>query len=312
MAEYLNVSMSPGREGRRHWYVCGPDRGLVTAAFHELRELLAPLAGQIVWMNGPTADEAQLRDLLLHMPMYPTELPPLVVLDNAQEVDLSWLATSKPSHLTGMLLAVGTEHKAAEASARYSHFFKRPAVARLVLCRRSDDRKLAAWVEQRLGCSHASAVELVDRAAGNTTWLAGAIQRLDSVHVGQALHPEHVATVTGERPPGDLIDALLHSNKAAALRAIPERAEAASVLAEVEEVVLDGALVYEAQKSVGWATRLLSERTGIHASMIGRLRSHISLFDRISTERRLAILSRASNRAAQGDRKAWLSIIAAW
>lgn len=310
MASYLDIAGDVG--DRRHWYVCGPDPGLRDAAYHELREVLGARASRAVLLDGNETTPEQLRALLLAGQEPWEDAPALLVLMSAEKVDMSFLMDERPADVGGLLLAQGTEERAPEADRRYAHFFRRQS-ARMVRCYRPEsDARLMRWVQNRAGCFQDAAAALVDRSAGDTAWLATEVRKVRAVALGEALRPEHVSVLCTEAGGTGLVTALVDGQKALALRRIPGRGEARAVLGELERVTVKGALVHETQKNVGWSARLLTERTGLSPKELGILRARLNTFDRHATERRLTMLARASERAAQGSRDAWLSLIAAW
>lgn len=307
MASYLDVS---GRiDDRRHWYVCGPDRGLAAAAYHELRDILGARASRTVLLDAPAP--AELRRLVMAGADPWEDSPPLYVVERAQDVDMSFLMDARPGDLPSLLLAVGAEEIAPESEHRYAHFFRRNS-ARMVRCSASSDERTVRWVQRRLGCLQEAAESLVLRASGDTWWLASEVRKLAAVGLGESLRANHIPMLAGSVGEGRVVDSLLRGDKRAALDSIPRREQAPAAVSALERTLLGGALLYEAQKNVGWSARLLSGRTGLGPQELGILRPHVGAFDRHATERRLTVLARVSDRAALGERDAWLSIIAAW
>lgn len=295
----------------RHWYLCGADRGMVLGAFHELRAWLGVDASSVEYMDGRVASQQRVAEFLAGSGSLPGQPPALLVLEHADAIDLSFLNDQKSAVWTERFLAVGGEAVVTSADARYAYFFKRTC-GKAVVGRTPSPERLIVWVQKRLSCGADVASTLIDCSGGDTVWLAREVHKLVSIGVGPQLLPQHIYKVTAPTAQGDLVTALLHGNKRAALECVPTAQAAPAVLRRIEDLVLHGSLVYEAQTAVGWSSRLLSKRTGLGVSELGTLKKHINSFARQPTERRLRALARTSTRALRGERQAWLSLIALW
>ena len=295
----------------RHWYLCGADRGLVLGAFHELRAWLGVDASAVAYMDGQEVSEQEVAEFLAGSGSLPGQPPALLVLENADAIDFSFLNDHKSAVWTDRLLAIGSDKVVTSTDARHAYFFKRQS-GTAVVCRPPSRERLMVWVQKRLGCGADVAATLVDCSGGDTMWLAREVNKLVAVGVGTQLMSEHIYKVTSPTAQGDLVAALLEGNKPAALECIPSPQAAPVVLRRLEELVLHGSLVYEAQTAVGWSSRLLSKRTGLGVTELGTLKKHVNSFARQPTERRLRALARVSTRALRGERQAWLSLVALW
>lgn len=295
----------------RHWYVCGSDRGLVLGAFHELRPWLGCDASRVEYVDGETTPVQHIAEFLAGAGSLPGDAPALLVVENADAVDFSFLNGHKAAVWTERLLAVGREDSVASTNERHSYFFKRQP-ARTVVCRTPSTPRLIVWVQKRLLCGADVAGTLVECSGGDTMWLAHEVQKLASTDLAPHMLPAHIFKVTAPTAQGDIVQALLTENKAAALECLPSPQSAPAVLRRLERLVLEGSLLYEAQTAVGWASRPLMKRTGLGVSDIATLKAHINTFARRPTERRLRALARTAPRALRGERQAWLSLVALW
>lgn len=295
----------------RHWYLCGPDRGFVAAALHEIRPWLGCDASRVEYMDAEHVTTQQVAEFLAGAGSLPGEGPALLVLENADALDLSFLMKHKSSVWTERLLAIGGESTAASASPQHSYFFKRQC-AKAVVCKTPPTQRQAVWVQKRLSCGTDVAIELVKCSGGDTVWLAQEVQKLAALDVGPQLQVPHIYKVTSPTAQGDVVAMLLAGSRKAALDCLPSRQAAPTAFRRLEEMVLKGSLLYEAQGVVGWASRPLTKRTGLGMAEIGTLKEHVNTFARQPTERRLRVLARVSSRALQGDRQAWLVLVALW
>lgn len=295
----------------RHWYVCGPDQGMVMAAVQEIRPWLGARSSRVEYMDAQHVTPQAVAEFLAGGGSIPGEAPALLVLENADAIDLSFLYREKSAVWTQHLLAVGHESAATSAERRYTYFFKRQC-GKAVVCRTPSRERLGLWVQKRLGCTADVAAEMVVCSGGDTMWLAQEVQKLATLGIGEQLKVPHIYRVTSPTAQGDLIGALLRDDKRAALMCLPSKQAAPAVFRYLEEMVVKGALVYQAQGNVGWTSRLLSKRTGLPMNEVGILREHVNTFARHPTERRLGALARVSPRALRGERQAWLSLVALW
>lgn len=308
MPSYFDIP-APDFSTTRHWYICGPDRGLVSSAY---REIVNSAGGaETVLLFG---DECSSEDVVYEL-LQPIDSgcgkPRLIVIEHAHLLDLSVLAKYRSPQYHHFLLAIGGEDRPARADMSFSFFYNRQASC-LVYCRPGNDEALCRVVQRRLSCGGEFAQSLVAASHRDTWWLASELNKLALLKLGPSLSAPHVPLITSGYETGNFVGALLSGSKGLACQALPTPRQSPQVFRTLERLIVKGCLLYEAQKNAGWSKRVLSERTGLSIAEIDMLRSHINTFGRIPTERRLNALLRVSDRALRGDRLAWDYIIAVW
>lgn len=309
MARYLDISGGLP-DGVRHWYLCGPDEGLLQGAYMEIRQHAGKSTSEVELLDGSECSFIELEEVLRSTPIAGGD-PVLVVLMNADQVNLHDLAKRRVSDYPAWLIAVGGSQVPSGDDPDFAYFIKRQA-AKVVSCKRPDRTKLIRWASQRLGCAGDVAHALVEESGGDTAWLSHELHKLARLGVGPLLASGHIPRVTSGGAGGSLVDALLLERKGTALSCIPDKTSSPAVFRSLELMTVKGALVYEAQKNAGWSKRVLLERTGLSTAELDMLRSHINVFGRIPTERRLRVLAKVAERAVRGERAAWQTLIALW
>jgi DNA polymerase III delta subunit len=265
----------------------------------------------VEYRDGATVGADEVEAILRGAGTIPGEPAALLVLENSDQVDLTWLLGTPSRDLPTALIAVGTEESIAASDPRYTAFFKRTS-AKAVVCKSRNPAKLINWVQRRLSCDRDTASVFLESSGGDTEWLAQELHKIGSLNVGEALRGGHVRAVTSPTSVGDFIANLLEGNRRGACRSLPTAKTSKALFRSLEDIAVKGALVYEAQKSTGLSARQLSSRTGLSLTELAMLRAHINTFGRRSTERRLRALAKVSVRAVRGDRQAWLTLVALW
>lgn len=310
MADYCDISGTLP-DDVKHWYICGPDRGQLIGAYQEIRQHAAQHTSHTEVLDGSKASVSEVIEYLRGAGSFEGEAPTLVVLDNAQDLDLTSLQDATTREYPSWLIAVGTEDKVVGKNPRYAYFYRRSA-AKMVTCRNLSEKRQLRWVQRRLGCTADTAHAFVSRAGGDTEWLAVEMQKLAPLGYGEQIHPGHVPLITSGTANGNFVESLLLGRKGAALSSIPSKRSCAAVFRQLEELTIKGAMVYEAQKNIGWSSRVLLDRTGLSVNELAMLRGHVNVFGRTPTERRLRAMARVSTRAIRGDRTAWQTLVALW
>ena len=98
MAKFIDIT---GRisDTVRHWYVCGSDRGLALAAVQEIREQAGQHTSRVEYVDAGLVEESVIHGLMLGAGTLPGERPALVVVENAELHDFSWLLDEAPADL---------------------------------------------------------------------------------------------------------------------------------------------------------------------------------------------------------------------
>lgn len=310
MARYIDIT-GDLPDSVRHWYIAGPDRGLVLGAYQEIRRAASEHTDRVERLDGTDVTADTVIELLRGAGSIEGEKPTLILLDNAEHVDLTSLSDLTTREYPSWLIAVGGHERPTSKDERLRYFYGRQA-ARMVSCTSPNEARTLVWVQKRLGCTADTARALSERAGRDTEWLAQEMHKLSPLGYRESLEPGHVPLITSPGASGDFIKSLLVGNKGTALACIPSPDLSPSILRQLETLVVKGALVYEAQKNVGWSTRILLDRTGLSQSELAMLRQHVNVFGRIPTERRLRALARVSTRVLRGERTAWQTLVALW
>lgn len=308
MPKYVDISGAIP-DSVRHWYIAGSDSGIKAAAYQELREYASSRTCEAILLDGASCTTDEVIEALAE-PSY-HDLPRLIVLDHADEVNLKVLSSRRSSDYPAWLLAVGGVNVPTTDDADYKFFSSRQC-SRLISCQSTSTSKLIPMVSRRLGCGYDFSTALVELSSGDSGWVLREVSKLALLGIGPSLMAGHAPLVTSSTSHGDLVGFLMTGSKGNALRCIPSPNDSARVFFDLEELTIKGALVYEAQKNAGWSKRALLERTGLKSAELDMLRAHINMFGKAPTERRLKALARVSKRARQGDKAAWHVLIALW
>lgn len=309
MARYLDVIAGLKLSKARHWFIHGSDKGIILDAVDAVRGVVEAKTEGVICLDARTDDMYSVFEALTSSSIAEEEtLPPLVLLWNAEHFDFSGLDQVRPSDLPSYLIAVSNSP---ERDPDKTKFFKKSS-ARAVKCRELSGNELVKLVWLRLGADKDICSQLVQKCAANSLVVAAYVRLLLNMNIADRLTRPILDLIVPSSAQGDFISLLSDGKKAQAVLCIPNETEAPKVLRNLEDLIVKGSFVNEVQANIGWSPRLLSQRCGLKTNELNMIKSRINSFDKASTARRLAGVTRFSKQARRGDRTAWLSLVALW